>query len=544
MTRPNDPLTHIPPFAKPLAPYVKPRQEALRIRQALTSYLRSFIVFADDADPPSHAQPHLALCAAADAVLDVKRFPADLPGLRNGYLTALQANVAARKGFLAVTEDVASLRRQLAPKSRPAEMAEPQEPGADLRDYLQLLRDQRRHTKLQVFQHYLEELRAKDADGLEHFGAGEDPSQQPVLPEALNPDVPDRNSADTDLEGVVHKLERAVVRARTQLDREKQLFEKVKMEHAARNDTSLDEITPTLKAQALQRTRDELVQWVEERLVSEGDPDESLIQDLPPEAIEEAQRLLEHQKMQINEQYATYLQARRDLLDAASRACQPITVTSKPSPRPTSSTEIVSEEQPPPDPLDVLSYTNETLVPLSKSQKALALQKSYLAGLLAKEKSTTLRALHRLSDESHLLPEYPILARQPRFKHAVAALNSRNSPPALDRSPPDEVVSLAEAWAFASDAAAASERDYVQQKVMLGTEVAQDARKLLGDVYGTLNQDLEKVLRDDAARNPDASDIWASEARSTRGLASAGGSRLEKRPRGPWSGLNGRVGVE
>jgi hypothetical protein len=108
------------------------------------------------------------------------------------------------------------------------------------------------------------------------------------------------------------------------------------------------------------------------------------------------------------------------------------------------------------------------------------------------------------------------------------------------------VVDLAEAWAFASDAAATSERDYVQQKVILGTEVAQDARKLLGEVYGTLNQDLDEVLREGAERDRDASDIWASEARSTRkgGMGLSGGSRLEKRPKGPWSGLNGRVGIE
>lgn len=547
MARSNDLPTHIPPFAKPLAPYVKPRQEALRIRQALTSYLRSLIVFADDADPSSYSQSHLALCAPADTVVDVKRIPADLPGLRKEYLKALQANVAARKDYRVALGDVAALRSQRVSKSLPDEAAEPQEPGADLRDYLQLLRDRRRHTKLQVFQHYLDELRAKEGDGSKDIEEVEDSIQQlQWLPEGLNTHAPGDNDTGTDIEELVHKLERAVVRARTQLDREKHLFEKIKMQHAARNDASWDEVTPRLKAQALQRTRDELVQWVEERLVSEGDPDESLIQDLPPEEIEEAQRLLEHQKIQISEQYAAYIQARRTLLDAASRACQPVTVTSKPPPRPTYKTEIVSDEISAPDPLDILSYTTETLVPLSKSQKALALQKTYLTGFLAKEKSTTLRALHRLSDESHLLPEYPILARQPRFKHAVAALNSRNFPPSTNRPQPDEVVDLAEAWAFASDAAATSEREYVQQKVLLGTEVAQDARGLLGDIYGALNQDLDAVLQEGAERDPEASDIWASEARSTRkaGMGLPSGSRLEKRPRGPWSGLNGRVGLE
>lgn len=540
MTEFNEPPTHIPSFAKQLAPYVKPRQEALRIRQALTSYLRSFIVFADNTDPSSYNQSHLALCAPTAA--DVNRIPADLPGLRKEYLKALKANVAAWKDYRAVSEDIVALRHQRVPKSRPVEAVDPQEPR-DLQDYLQLLRDRRRHTKLQVFQHYLEELKAKEADGLGDITTveGSSQQQQQLSLQIAGLDVPvsSRDGAGADLEGLVQRLERAVVRARTRLDQERRLFEKIKVQHASTNEASSDKVT--LKVRALQRTRDELVQWVEERLVTEGDPDESLIQDLPPEEIEEDQRLLEHQKLQISAQYALYLQARQELLDAASRACQPVTVTvpSKPPTRPTYESEFFSEEIPAPDPLDVLSYANETLLPLSKSQKALALEKSYLTGLLAKEKSTTLRALHRLSDESHLLPEYPILARQPRFKHAVAALNHRHSPQSTDQ--PDEVVDLAEAWAFASDAAAANERDYVQQKVMLGTEVAQDARKVLGDVYGTLNQD-----RNDNEGDPDVSDVWASEARTTRkaGMGVSGGSRPEKRPRGPWSGLNGRVGVE
>lgn len=529
---PHEPPTHIPSFLKQLTPYVKTQQEALRIRQALTLYLRSLIVFNDDTTHTSH----LALCAPTDTVVDVKRIPADISGLRKEYLRALQANIAARRDFLVASDDVTLLRRQRAPRTRNVDPADPQEPGADLRDYVSLLRDRRRYTKLQVFQHYLEELKAKGPTNLD---LSED-SNPALLPEGLDTDGPEHKDPDTDLEGLVHKLERAVVRARTQLDREKRLFEKIKTQHDAR-DKAPGSVPSAVKAQALQRTRDELVQWVEERLVSEVDPDESLVQDLPPEEIEEAQRLLEQNKVQIKEQYAAYLQARRELLEAASTACQPVTVTPKPPSRSTHRTEILTEELPAPHPLDVLSYASETLVPLSKSQKSLALQKSFLSGLLAKEKSTTLRALHRIRDESHLLPEYPLLARQPRFKHAVAALNSRNQSQSPDQNQPDEIVGLAEAWAFASEAAAANERDRVQQKVVMGTEVAQDARKTLGEIYGILNQEMGGAMPEAASET--TSDIWASEAHNTRGVGNHSGSR-EKRPKGPWSGLHGRVGLE
>ncbi|OQD81761.1 hypothetical protein PENANT_c025G10987 [Penicillium antarcticum] len=532
MALPSDPVpTHIPAVVKPLAPYVKSRQEARQIRQALTFYLRSFIEF--DENQSTHlAQSHLALCAPTAAVREVKRIPTNLHGLRKDYLKALAANVAARKEFAAASENVASLRRQRNEQNRPADDADQQEPGVELREYLILLRDRRRHTKLQVFQHYLDELKTRDTTELGDIESG---GEQLPLREV----EAGRSGSETGLDELVHNLERAVIRARTQLDREKLLFEKAKARNASL-ETSQSEVSPEVKAQALQKTRDELVQWVEERLVSQGDPDESVLQDLPAEEIEQVQRELEERKQQIADQYAAYVQARRDLLDAASKACQPPTIPPKPPSRSTYKNEITTAEVPPPNPIDVLSYASENLVPLSKSHKALALQKTYLSGLLSKEKFTTLRALNRLSDESHLLPEYPIVARQPRFKHAVSALGSRTQTQPSEQ-PTDEVLSLAEAWAFASDAAATNERDFVQQKIALGTEVAQDASKTLTDVYSILNQDLDEVM-DGQARERDGN-IWASEAYS-RELPKAGGSRIEKRPKGPWSGLNGRVGLE
>ncbi|KAJ5747587.1 uncharacterized protein N7511_009283 [Penicillium nucicola] len=529
MALPNDSApTHIPPVVKPLAPYVKSRQEARQIRQALTSYLRSLIVF--DEDQSTHlAQSHLALCVPPDTVTAVKRIPSDLHGLRKDYLKALAANVAARKDFAVAADNVASLRKQRNAHNRPADDGDQQEPGVELREYLTLLRDRRRHTKLQVFQHYLDELKTRDTTGL---GEIENGQEQLPLPEV----EAGRHGSETDLDELVHNLERALIRARAQLDREKLLFEKAKARNASQ---SQSEISPELKAQALQKTRDELVQWVEERLVGQRDPDESVLQDLPAEEIEQVQRELEERKQQIADQYAAYVQARRELLDAASMACQPPTGPPKSLSRSIYKNELATAEVPPPNPIDVLSYTSENLVPLAKKHKALALQKTYLSGLLAKEKSTTLRVLNRLSDESHLLPEYPIPVRQPRFKHAVSALSSR--PQMQSSEPPtDEVLALAEAWAFASDAAATNEREFVQQKLALGTEVAQDARQTLTTVYGTLNQDLDEVMGQ--ARERDGV-LWASEPRS-RGLPKASGSRIEQRPKGPWSGLHGAVGVE
>ncbi|PYI05833.1 hypothetical protein BO78DRAFT_397684 [Aspergillus sclerotiicarbonarius CBS 121057] len=529
---------HIPAIANPLALYIKSRQEALRIRQALTVYLRSHIEFAenDPEHPGCHSQSHLSLSVPYDAVVDVKRIPPEFTGLRKEYLEALRANVVARKEFQSAVEKATSIKHK-GGKARAEESSVGS--SSELQEYLRLLRDRRQHAKLRVFQQYLQELKQRDTfkpGDLEDNGAR---YQQLAPPEELE-DNQHGHKAGESIEELMHKLERAIIRAKAQLEREKGLLEELKVRRASEGP---QDVSPATKVLALQRTRNALVRWVEEKLVTVGNSDNSgATQNFRPEDIEESVRLLEDKKAQIAQQYAAYADARKRLLDAASRACQPIAIPStKPPTRPTSmiQSKSATEEIQSLDALEVLSFTSDVLQPLSKSQKALALQKFYLSGMLAKEKATTLRVLNRLRDESHLLPEYPILARQPRFKHATAALASRqgtNSEPAK----PDEVVGLAEAWAFASNSAGTSEQEDVEHKVEEGTETAQDAQHVLEDVYNILNQSLEDTLRDRDGETGE-NDIWASEARLTRSRAKT--QRTKQAAKGPWVGLHGQVGV-
>ncbi|KAB8233320.1 uncharacterized protein BDW43DRAFT_276987 [Aspergillus alliaceus] len=516
---------HIPPFASPLAPYIKTRQEALRIRQALTSYLRSQLTFADDDPdhPNSHAQSHLSLCVPQDAVIDVKPIPSELTGLRKEYLQALQANLNAKKEYRAVSE------RHISRVSQGGDTAgvgtRAVDPNTELKAYLRLLRDRRRHAKLQITEHYFEELKTRNSIKPEDFDNTGSRSKQFALPTDLKEGQNDSSSGD-EIESLLHNLERAVVRARSQLDREKSLLEELRAQHETGNGPGNDGVLPGVKVAALQQTRDALVQWVEEKLMSVGSNEEGLMQEIPPEEIEKSDHLLEIQKAQVAEQYAAYVDARKRLLDAASRACQPVgTISEQPASHPTKQSKATPEETSSLEPVELLSFVDDFLLPLSKCQRALALQKFYLAGILAKEKSTTLRMLNRLSDESHLLPEYPILAR-----HATIP---------TEPTKPDEVVALAEAWAFASEAAGMNEREYVKQTIEEGIETAQDAEKVLREVYDVLNQDLEEVLRDQGKEG--RTDIWAHEAQSSKSRMRPGGNG--KRAKGPWARLDGRIGV-
>ncbi|KAA8650524.1 uncharacterized protein ATNIH1004_003211 [Aspergillus tanneri] len=486
----------------------------------------------DNADHPGlHAQSHLSLCEPHDAVVDVKRISPGLTGLRREYLQALKANVEARREYQALTERVASC------KNPPVETAN-SDPRLDLQAYLRLLRERRQYAKLQVFQHHLQQLKSRDIPSPEDFDPNTSRRQHLGLPEEFEEEKQNGHLAEEGIEELVHKLERAVIRAKAQVDKEKKLLEGLKAKQPPPED-----ISPAVRVAALQRTRNELVKWVEEKLVSVGSNEDGPMQEPPADEIEESARLLEEQKAQIMERYGAYVEARKRLLDAASRACQPIANGSKKLPeRAPETVQVPAEEAPSLEPVDVLGYTTDILLPLSKAQRALAMQKFYLSGLLSKEKTTALRMLNRLRDESHLLPEYPILARQPRFKHAVAAINYRHSTNPTEPAKPDELVALAEAWAFASDAAGTNEREYVEQKVAEGSETVQDAQQLLRELYCIVNQDLDETRRGSYDAENEESDIWANEAQSTR-LRGRTNWNDRRQPKGPWSRLSGKVGV-
>ncbi|KAL2004379.1 hypothetical protein VTN02DRAFT_2025 [Thermoascus thermophilus] len=542
-----DTATHVPPYAKPLAPYLKSRQEALRIRQALTLYLRSQIIFADNdsTNPGCHSQSHLSLCEPHDAVVGVKRVPPELTGLRKEYLKALQANVAARKEYDAIAAEVAS-RKVKGEADVGGDTAASGGASLELQTYIALLRDRRRHEKLKLFKHYLDELSGWDAAKPDYLHvAPYDRDRELPAPHEFEAQIEnesqDHGGPGPGLQELVHKLEKAVIRAKRQLDREKKLLEELKARRESSEHKQNGDASPALRAMALQRTRNELVQWVEEKLVTSGGDEKNPLQELSQDEMDDISRSIEDRKAQIREQYTAYLNARKALLDTVSVMSPP--ATNQPTKvRPQSMCE--DKKTVPPsdlDVVDVLPYASEVLFPLSKSQKALALQKTYLSGILAKEKSTTRRILDRLSDESHLLPEYPILARQPRFKNAVAAISSRTPTAGSEQNKTDEVVARAQAWAFASGAARMTEQEYVEEKTAVGTEMAGRAKETLKEVYDILNQDYDGVMGGDDEDRRDDRDIWASEVRSTRYRGRP--ARAEKRTKGPWSGLNGRVGV-
>lgn len=527
--REEGPLSRV---AEELAPYVKTRQKALKIRRTLTVYLQSLISFPDDF-PDSHLQ-----LAVPTRVLDAIRIPPELTGLRKKYLKALQANVAARKGYEALTSEIRA-------STASSQDNDASWNGSDLRMYLALLQQRRTHEKLQILHHYLDKLSSKEAARSDYLDLNRVRKELPEPQLELNHAIAATDQGEgksEEVEALVERLERAVVRAKYQLEREKALLADVKTKQPMSNEPTNGPplVDIGIKVHALTRTRDELVNWVEEQLAK------SSLEEEDP-YLEQAEELghtlysVDERLDQIKQKYNVYLETRKALLSAATEASAPpssqLRRNDLPS-RPEQGSTSLSRH----DIHSVLPFVNEHLIPLSQWQRSQVPLKSHLSNSLAKQKSESMRVLDRLQDESHLLPLYPILAGQLRFKNAIAALGTTST--ARQPTGPvaeDKILTHARAWAFASDAARSSTNEAVEGKAQDGIEYAERAQEKLQTLYGILGQNEVTTGNNMKEEGEDEDDIWTAEVKRAPGRAKLG--RSEKRPRGPWSGLNGKVGV-
>lgn len=586
----------LPEFAKPLAPYFKPRNEALHIRRALTLYLYSQINFSHSSHHHFPAScSHVSLCyphnasAVESCSLDLLNSHTDSnygsDGLRVRYLKALQKNISARRYHGEMNRQINGLQKSECNTTDSSQRdghgyyhitppaSQSKEPS-DFRTYRDLLRSRRELNKLRTFQHYFDKLNNMDAARPHYLPFDEmraqsfRSAQNPTAVSVVDADASTTSSWSTDVQGLLHKLERAVISAKHRVDVERRELEMVKAQHHLRggggaggNDNSLQHaVSDTSRLRALTRIRGELVTWVEQTLANTSSTNEIARTGnnlLGPEDIfdEDATDALNDMKLLVQEQYMAYTDARKELLLALSPATQAPPANhrtqdaAKPSPDAGTS---VTRKNKTADIAELFPYISEVLLPLSKSQRGPSVQKAHLSAILAREKWNTCRVLDRLREESHLLPEYPILARQLRFKHAVSAISGGSRPsslvtdsPSSEQTNPSEILSGAEAWAFAANETRNATNEYLADKIVHGEETGHHAEDTLREIYKMANQDYDEIMvttargkRGEGKGDEDENDIW-TQTRSRYGGRQAKG---EKR-KGPWSSLDGRVGM-
>jgi hypothetical protein len=520
----------LPEVKRQLDPYVKTRQEAHLIRRTLTAHLADQLQ-----NEGSISSLHLAA-----GTTSLETIPDGVSGLRRDYMLALRDNVAAREQYAAL---VAQSRETISKQNMPT----PAAPDEPLHDYTALLKRRQRHRRLEILQSHSKRLAEKAAaDSID-----QDPrmilKDLPAAPELSNIGSTSDDPADAhaDFQGLLGRLEKAVLRAKHMHARESRRLDTLKYkDHIADRTTSqARSFSATAKVAALDRTRDELITWIESELSKAADSAEN---EKAEELHDQAEVPLNERLKKIDSQYMNYVAARATLLELLS-APEPAIPSAELGPEEKSdvkdsisdTTEFVNQ---------VLPALERHLVPISNLRKSLIQQKSHLAACLAQRQEETSQTLQRLADESHLLPTYPLLAGREGFKNAVAALAPRHAstPSRVINGDSEKRDSLEKirAWAFASNAARTATQEYVTERVEGGHRSLSDADQILSDIRIILGQSRgqgHQVV--DPQEREDDEIRAASDAQGHRQLDRTDALSASTAPKHVWRGI-GAIEVE
>lgn len=509
-------------ISESLKPFIKSRQEALRIRRILSVYVASAIGGLDG----STITPLLLAVPGRDVY--VRAIPPEMSGIRRDYLLALQANMKAREAYEHTSQQLIVATENNARVDLDESKGRDSQP---ISTYLDLAQLQKPFQKLNVIQNYLDELR-KNKISTEDLHSENQIRHEANANDTIPITTEGHMQAGDDVQtlALITRLEKAILRANHSLKCERALLEELKTKRRCQEDAA-DAFHPpqATRIRALQKTRDELITWIEQQLTNvnevEADPEAWAF----PRS-EDSGTEIEQQKCKIEETYQNYLEVRRSIMDLLSRrpsiANIEVPMSQKQS---ISSDSERGAQQPSRDATTALPLITEYMIPLADAQRALLQQEAHISCSVNVQKRAINRVVDRLADESHLLANYPTSAMEPPVLHPpVVSGGSMLSPSPLEDTSvlvgDAHLSRQAQAWAFASDAARAASNTALGEQLDRGERHAATAKSTLTEM-----QDLLGVDNDDGSDDSDA-DIWNPEKSVvTKGI---------------WAGLDGGLGAD
>jgi hypothetical protein len=374
-----------------LASYINSREDTLRIRRALSSYLTTSlrpVNTATKSQHVTHACPQNISAAATN--------PPGLKGTRLEYLQALRAHSQALSGYRELQSSLEDLRQRHVAEIPTHTQFE--HDNGNTQGYVTLLRQRRRLTELQVIQESAEKLltarppqASKDLRTLIKESIGE----QPDLPAERLENLSRSNDDQT----WIFKLKQEVLESRSNMERAKAA--KADAQSRARGIPSLSQ-----QVHALGCARDEIIDWVQGEL-AKLEEDSVFLEDASPikRPLNNAAPVdLDSPEQRIRSAYNQYTTSRAALLEEYQRLQQPPTTHSEAN---KSVTEANASEPNPPHPQLLITKILPHIPHLAlttTSDRALLQQAVYLQTQLANADQDIEEALLRLSGESHLLP--------------------------------------------------------------------------------------------------------------------------------------------
>jgi hypothetical protein len=507
----------LPQVRAALSPYIKSRQQAIEIRRILTLHLLASTSHStEDTDAPFSISRVSSLETTA-------KIPSEFSVLRKEYFQALKANDRAKQEHQRLT---------LAPNDGLENEAKngAQNRRYEIATYIALLRTRRRFEKLRILQDYLDTLSHKAPAKPGYLNIGEILSVLPQAPQlpinAFHESTLSKPQTSGEVSELLGRLQKAVLSAKQLLDSEKKLLARLKVENEIKQVNGNESHTGTDKVSALRRTHTELINWVEGELSKTVGADHSLIEDSSlGTPVKKSALSAPEQAEKIRLLYNDYVEARTELLAATTISGQtPSQVDVDDSKDGTPSPPQKLVEGSTPTAHITHQYLHSQILPVLTYQLSLLHQKSHITVALSKQQKGILQILERLADESHLLPSYPLLAGNARFKNVTGMFTPSSGRKERDgehdgSNGGDECISKARAWGFATEASREGTIESVKERLDDGNAKVADASQVLADLY---------ALIDEAPR----------ESGKTKG-------RKAKRDveKGLWGKLDGQMGV-
>ncbi|KAK4144713.1 uncharacterized protein C8A04DRAFT_36475 [Dichotomopilus funicola] len=541
---------------KTLEPYVRPREEVARIRQILAAHLDTSIQGGTPIGPL--------------ALVDTQQVGSSTTarGLQEQYLAALQENIKARSEF----DVVCHTKKQPTKPKQTTSTSGNEQYGDRLREHLASIRLRQRRDKLQVIEGSLNSLEQKPAASpglLDPDKIFKDSRPLPSIPKELMAGLgADKTVNGPHIKGLIDQLERHVLQAKLLLKREEQLLDKVKSQSTVRPGN----ISESAKLSALNRTRTELINWIETELgKAAGDDNDADSQEAQKHRARAGESLnMEEQLASIKEKYAQYLEARKTLLQLINEQPQPGT---KPPTKDTKPPFSATPSNPPPPSAHLLSPYLQQLLSLSREQKGLIAQKSHLNNTIFRQLKENNQILDHLAEESHLIPAHPMPGGgigpggDGGGGGGVGGASSRSNAAAFAEAtsggisgPSDRV----RPWVFAADSAKIATLEAVAEKIEEGQIALEGSMRTLGEIQEMLGPASVDGHNDDGDGNDgkaeganrgrsgttteDDLDLWMPGDQTPTQSAGARRHTMRKvdkptQPKTAWDMLDGNLGL-
>jgi hypothetical protein len=461
----------------------------------------------------------------------VNTAPRGITGLERIYLKTLHRNVSARRTFNLLQESTPQPTSQGVPVQ-----------GTRLSEHIELLRLKRWREELHIFQRYLNKLQNISDARPDVLGLKTIPSVQlGFLLHAHQNDSRDGGQAEDSFDGLFQRLEKAVISAKYRVEHEHALF------HAAETEVSAIPAIETRKNRlcALAATRDELVAWIEDKISGSQSSEESMENQGFQE--QQSESTISSLRAEIMAYYERYITMRKRLLDCMANSAAfvghpqaEIAASETKGSFPTPSEQTPS--------LSCLPFLLTQIQNRAQLRHFHSQQAAHYSSLMATEGSKTTIELLRLAEESHLLPTYPILAQQERFKHAVTAIASKGLlANAITVEEESEMSRRMKAWSFAADAAREATQAMVMEQLEGSDEAVKEGERWLAQLRELHGQEDGAKHENSAIGNEendqqdgeDDEDVWeAAASRLTSSTQTTKGTSC------PWTGLQGDVGLK